>query len=212
MVDADWAPTEDVLFASSEAAIRRFAQEHPDELFSAFAFSIDWDYAAVALILDTLGNSLREARLSEERHVEYRNDLYGREDGWRYARYSVEHFTNRTLDWNARGPFKYEEVPVALITTPAWVAWFNRFVEEELPETGGTEFEGRVILSLWRVTERLVKSRAFGKLRLSSPFRIAFAFHDDDLIVLRILNWPDHEYGPIVAAPANRATGHLAEG
>lgn len=51
--------------------------------------------------------------------------------------------------------------------------------------------DGNVRIVLWKVVERLIAENVFAPLRLASPFRIGYQFHDDGhFIVLRILNWP----------------------
>jgi hypothetical protein len=176
-----WSTAQETLFEWSMAVIRQFAAEHPAELCSALAFTVDSDYAGVALNIDTLENSLAEAQRQERYLIEYRNRMFAREDGWRDARYFVAHHTNRVDDCNLRGSYKYELV--AFVKLAAWEEYFYSI--EDCPE-----LEGRVIQAIWRVVERLVSSGAFESMRLSTCFRVAFGFHDDELIVLRILNWP----------------------
>lgn len=53
--------------------------------------------------------------------------------------------------------------------------------------------EGHVRIILWKVIERLIASDTFSQLHLASPFRVGYEFHDGDLLVLRILNWPTRE-------------------
>lgn len=53
--------------------------------------------------------------------------------------------------------------------------------------------EGSTRLVFWKVLERLIDSGLFSHLHLSSPFRVGYQFHDQELIVLRILNWPKAE-------------------
>jgi hypothetical protein len=179
--EPDWASAEDVLFERSATVIRRFAAEHPDELFATFAFTVDSDYAGVALNFDTWDNSLAEAQREERYQVEHRNRLFATDRGWQNARYYVSHFTNRVDDLNLRGSFKYDLV--SFVELRAWEDYFNG--SEECPE-----LERRVIVALWRVVDRLVGAGVFDGLRKSSFFRVAFSFHDDEMIVLRVLNWP----------------------
>jgi hypothetical protein len=181
VAEADWASAEDVLFERSAAVIRQFAAEHPDEVFATFAFTVDSDYAGAALNFDTWENSLAEAQRDERYQVQHRNRLFALDRGWENARYYVAHFTNRVGDWNLRGPFKYDLV--SFVELRAWEDYFNS--SEECPE-----LDGRVIVSLWRVVDRLVGAGVFDGLRKSSFFRVAFSFHDDEMIVLRVLNWP----------------------
>ena len=184
MDEPDWDGAEDVLFERSASIIRQFAAEHSDEVFAAFAFTVDSDYAGVALNFDTLKNSLAEAQRTERYQVEHRNRLFATDRGWQNARYYVAHHTNRVDDCNLRGSFRYDLV--TFVELPAWEDYFNS--SEECPE-----LEGRIIVSLWRVVDRLVSSGAFDGLRQSSFFRVAFGFHDDEMIVLRVLNWPGSE-------------------
>jgi hypothetical protein len=172
------------LFERSVALIPKFALEHSEELFAAFAFTVDSEFAGVALNFDTLENSLLEARREEQSRLNHLNRLFATEHGWRNARYFVAHHTNRMDDCNLRGTFKYDLI--AFVELPVWEDYFNS--SEECPE-----LEGRIIVSLWRVVDRLVSSGAFDGLRLSSCFRVAFSFHDDEMIVLRVLNWPRPE-------------------
>jgi hypothetical protein len=177
----DWISAEALLFDQSMGVIRQFAMSHPSELFSTFAFAVDSEYAGVALNFDTLENSLSEAQRHERHEIEHRNRLFGSDRSWENARYFVSHHTNRIDDCNLRGPFKYELV--AFVELAAWEKYFNG--SEDCPE-----MDGRIIASLWRVVDRLVSSKAFDGLRLANCFRIAFSFHDNEMIVLRVLNWP----------------------
>jgi len=181
MVQPDWTAAEDTLFERSAAIIQQFVTAHADEVFSIFAFTVDTIYTGVALNFDTLENTLREARRAERYQINHRNQLFASERGWENARYYVAHHTNRVDDWNRRGSFKYDLI--AFVELSVWEDYFNN--SEEC-----TELEGRIIVSLWRVVDRLVSSKAFEELRLSPYFRVAFSFHDDEMIVLRILNWP----------------------
>jgi hypothetical protein len=69
------------------------------------------------------------------------------------------------------------------VEVPAWEHYFNSCED-------ASELEDRIIVALWRVTDRLVQANTFEVLRRAAPFRIGFAFHDDAMVVLRILDWP----------------------
>jgi hypothetical protein len=195
VIQPDWPSAEETLFERSVTIIRRFATEHPAELFSAFAFTVDSVYAGAALNFDTLENSLAEAQRAERYQVRHRNRLFATEHGWQNARYHVAHSSNRVDDCNLRGPFKYDLV--AFVNLPVWEDYFRS--SEECPE-----LEGRIIVSLWRVVDRLVSAGAFADLRLSSYFRVAFSFHDDEMVVLRVLNWPSAASHAELGTPADR--------
>src|SRR4051794_12865280 len=95
MVAPDWAGAEAVLFDRSAAVVRQFAAEHPDEVFAAFAFTVDSDYAGVALNFDTRANSLTEAQRAERYQIDHRNRLFATDRGWQNALYYVAHHRNR---------------------------------------------------------------------------------------------------------------------
>jgi hypothetical protein len=184
MNQPDWTSADETLFKQSVAVIRQFITDHPDELFSTFAFSVDCLYTGAALNFDTLEHSLAEAQRHERYQIKHRSQLFADESSWRDARYFVAHYTRRVDDCNLRGSFKYDLV--AFVEVPVWEDYFNS--NEEC-----AELDGRVIVALWRVVDRLVKVGAFNGLKMSPCFRIAFSFHDDEMIVLRILNWPHEE-------------------
>ncbi len=188
MAETNWHQAEEVLFEQSQSIIRQFGLEHPDERFSLFAYSVDSDYAGVALNFDTPTNSLHRAKAHQRYRVKYLNELFASEDGWQNARYSCSHPPNQIDDFN-RGSWQYELVQ--FVPLPAWEEYFNSC--EEAPE-----LEGRIIVALWRVVDRLVEARAFDGLRRAPPFRLGFAFHDDDFVVLRILDWPNLEQGDAI--------------
>jgi hypothetical protein len=182
MAKPDWAHAEEILFEQTRQILRRFATDHPEEFCSFMLYTVDADYAGVGINLDTPANSMRRAQAHQRHQIQYRNEIFAEDRGWETARHAVAHPTNRIEDWNHSDPFKYELLE--FVPLPAW----EKYAQAE-PE--GEELEGRVIVSLWRVVERLVEAGAFEPLRRTPPFRIGFAFHDDEMIVLRILDWPD---------------------
>jgi hypothetical protein len=175
-----WKEAEETLFRESREIIRRFAAEHPDEMFALLAFTVDCEYSGLALNFDTLENSVASAQERQDDIVELRNRFFAEPAAWESAPYYVNNFLNRVSECNLVGPFAYE--PVGVVDLPAWEQYFRS--SEETPQMAG-----RVIVALWRVTERLVESGVFDRLNLASPFRIAYAFHDCETVVLRILNW-----------------------
>jgi hypothetical protein len=181
MAEPDWLGAEDLLLARSQAIIRRFDQEHPGEAVSFFFFTVDVEFTGVGLNFDTPANSLRRAKAHERYEVEYRNRLFASERGWQQARYFVTHPSRQIDDFNRRGPWQHDVFE--FVELAAWAEYFNG--GEETPE-----LEERIIAALWRVVDRLVEARAFDALRRAAPFRIGFAFHDAEMVVLRILDWP----------------------
>lgn len=181
MTQQDWQSAEDILFERSQEVIRQFASEHTNEVFSLFAYSVDCEFTGAALNFDTRENALKKARRQESSRIKHLNSLFALEHRWEHARYEIAHHTNRMIDFNLRSSWKYNLV--AFVELPVWENFFNS--DEET-----SELEGRIIVSLWRVVDRLVAAGVFDVIHQGEPFRIAFGFHDDETIVMRILNWP----------------------
>src|SRR5262245_29629590 len=91
MLERDWSAPEDALFARCEAALRRFAADHPGVEVSLFAFVVDAEYAGVGLWLDAPANSLRWAQTLHQREMQRRDRLFATPDGWKTARSDVGH-------------------------------------------------------------------------------------------------------------------------
>src|SRR5436305_1787510 len=141
MADPGWQQSEDTMFEESREVLRRFAQEHPDEVCSFFAYSVDAEYAGVGVHLDTPGNSLARAQAHQRYQVRLLNEHFARERGWESARYYVASPTSRIDDCNLNHEFRHELI--AFIPLPPWEDYFN--ASEEAPE-----LEGRVIVGIWR--------------------------------------------------------------
>jgi hypothetical protein len=63
--------------------------------------------------------------------------------------------------------------------------------ESQALDLYSTYLHGHVMLIFWRVIERLIAEGDLHGLKLASPFRLGFNFHDQGLItVVRIINWP----------------------
>jgi len=186
MVEPDWQGAEDLLFARSQAIIQKFGQEHPDESVSFFFFTVDSEFTGVGLNFDTPANSLRKAKAHQRREVEYRNRLFALERGWRDARYFATHASRQIDDFNRWGPWEYHVYE--FVEVAAWAEYF--YGREE-----ASELEDRIITAVWRVVDRLVQAKTFDVLRRAAPFRIGFGFHDDAMVVLRILDWPRIDEG-----------------
>jgi hypothetical protein len=183
MAKPDWALAEELLFERSQTAIQDFGREHPGESISLFAYVVDSLFTGVSLNFDTAANSLSEAKRRQRREVEERNRLLSSAGGWEQARYRVAHPSRQIFDFNHKGSWHYERVE--FVPLHEWEAFF-----EGIDDQGAVELEGRVIAALWRVVDRLVDAKSFDGLRRVAPFRIGFELHGEELVVLRILDWP----------------------
>jgi len=187
MAAPDWRRAEELLFEWSRTVIQDFGREHSRESFSLFAYVVDSLFTGVSINFDTPANSLSEAKRHQRREVKARNHIFEQDRGWERARYYVAHPSRQIDDFNHRGSWRYELIEFVPLTE-----WGTFFAEGD-DEQRGAELEGRVIVALWRIVDRLVQAKAFDGLRRVAPFRIGFKFHDEDFVVLRILNWPDDD-------------------
>lgn len=183
----DWQSLEDRLFEQSKALILRFAAEHPDVTCSFFAYDTHPAYGEFLPSFDNSENMLRMAKEDEQRAIARREKMLKREWSWRSAHTMWRSASDSSPDVGYFAYHIYAEI---------------RFAElEELSMSGNypqtnhksedNYIDGNVRIVLWKVVERLIADEAFAPLRLASPFRVGYQFHDDgQFIVLRLLNWP----------------------
>ncbi|WP_165066686.1 hypothetical protein [Paludisphaera rhizosphaerae] len=189
MAEHAWRRAEELLFERSRTAIQNFGRQHPGESFSLFAYVVDSLFTGVSLNFDTASNSLSEAMRHQQRKERIRNQVFEQDRGWEQARYLVAEPSQQIRDFNHHGSWRHELIE--FVPLPEWGTFFAECDDDQQ----GEELEGRVIVSLWRVVERLVQANAFDGLTRVAPFRLGFQFHDDEFVVLRILDWPGDEGG-----------------
>lgn len=183
-MDVNWQEIEDRLFAFSSETIGRFAAEHAEEVCSFFAFDVD--LPSFLLSLDTPQNALQVAQRTEQEAIAERAKMLALPIAWRGARY----FSTRppVLDYSYSTDFfayfNFADITIDEVED-------LHFAEDYPQDESADDYaEGNTRVVLWRVIERLIDRDALGSLRLASPFRLGYQMHDDDLTVLRILNWP----------------------
>jgi hypothetical protein len=159
-------------------AILTVAADYPEEEFSTFAFFENSGNGVFAAGLDTVGNSLMHAKQREQYVREMRAMVVQRVgwlaacDGWasEYGHLLIHDFNN------SFSRFKYPG-----IISDRVGEWIDN------PEITS----GYLLCLSWRITDALISSNVFDKIRLSAPFRLCFMSMDkEDALVLRILNWP----------------------
>jgi hypothetical protein len=184
----DWQVVENRLYELSKAGILRFATEHPEITCSFFAYSANPVYGEFHLCFDTPQNALARAQHNEQKAIKWRNHLLEREGVWQHTHGRLT--TPRIIDYSPDpGVFAYPD--------------FEELLFEDLHEIGfdpeypvSQDYEddyanGNGALVIWKVLERLIENGVFAALHLASPFRVGYKLHDDpELVVLRILNWP----------------------
>jgi hypothetical protein len=189
--EPDWDAAEALLIEEGSRAIENFSAKNPAELCSFFAFSVDYCFGDVVICFDTNDNSLLHAKRHEARTLKSWDGALCGERGWENAQYYIQR--DRLCSYNPHtADFKYPDF--ARLHFSDWEGYFGN---DQLPEHPAPL--GHVIVLMHKVICKLVETRSFDGLAMSSPFRVGVEFPRDDLglVVMRLLNWPSHQ-GPRV--------------
>jgi len=183
----DWRACEDKLHKASVAAIKRFARNQSEEPICFFAFDSEPRYGYVLIAFDTLENNIRSAKSSEQFALERRLKMLAGPDAWQTAKSflsspGLSAFNTNTGDFAFQGYSK--------VKFPEWqeLAAKGEYPVGEDWQDDYLESSARLVF--WRVTERLVAEEAFQPLRISAPFMVGYGIHDQEEVILRLLNWP----------------------
>jgi hypothetical protein len=183
----NWRQNADEIFDWSKAAINRFAREHRGEKICSLFFDTDPEYGYVLIAFDTLENSLRSARSSERLARERRAQNLTGKLTWEWAKYQLSTPVLEVFNSDSGG-FAYPEYDT--LEFPAWQKLAKSGDYPRGEEHDNDYLEGNVRIVLWQVTERLIENRCFRSLTRASPFMIGYGIHDQESVILRILNWP----------------------
>jgi hypothetical protein len=187
----DWGASDRKLHKASVAAIRRFARENPGVEVCCFFFACDEPrYGHLSIGLDTTDNNARTVKELEQYAIENRaRNLLGKIT-WEWAKYQLSSPALSPFNTNS-GDFEFSEY--AEVEFPAWVKLAERGKYPKGAEHEDDYLESNARLVMWRVAERLVADDAFAPLKLSSPFLLGYSIHDQEEVILRLLNWPKHD-------------------
>ncbi len=183
----NWNDVEIKLYEESLAAINNFSAEHPDEEVCYFAFDSEPYYGYVLICFDTSDNSISEAKLSAQRSLRRVTEFIQTDCDWQMAKSTMNSanelpFTNNTGDFKYQG---YSEVN--------FEGWQEFAGSEDYPagdfEGADDYLEGNMAIIFWKVIDRLIKEGRFSFPRMASPFFAGYGFHDEDQVLLRMLNW-----------------------
>ena len=183
----DWNEVEEKLYAESVAAIEAFAAQHPVEEVCYFAYDTDPQYGYILICFDTSENSVSEAKRSAERSIKLVEECFRHGWDWQMAKATMISaaelpFTNNSADFKYHGFWEVE-----------FEGWEELAESEDYPvgdfEGADDYLEGNVALIFWKVFDRLIREGLFSGLRMASPFYVGYGFHDEDQVILRILNW-----------------------
>lgn len=183
----DWKVVEEQLVETGCSAIRRLAGEHPEEVCSFFAFAIDPYSSVFEVCLDTYVHGIHEAMKYERRTFGRRQEGARHPLAWKRAHHWLD--SPHLVDYApSAGSFAFAGYAQGKIEQ-----WEEYIVMDEQYSHGEDEdsyLEGNWRIVIWKAIERLLKMQVFDALHLSSPFRLGYEFHDEDLYVLRLINWP----------------------
>ena len=182
----DWNKAEQRAVTETINAVRDFAAEHSDEECCYFAFDSDPQYGYVLLCFDTTDNSRRSAQAREHSAVERRKQTLSGEQAWEYS----SHFLRSPV----LAPFGDDTGNFAFIgyrklSFPDWDQFAQDPAYPAKKENCDDWLEGHFRVLVWKVVERLVAEGAFDCLRKSSPFMIGYGIHDQEMSIVRMINW-----------------------
>ena len=183
-MEVNWRAIEERLVQFSQEALSTFATEHPTETCSFIAIAVD--LPIFLLSLDTPSNALRVAQQTEQEAVVQRAKMLSLPTAWQGARYFLTQPPVHEYSYDS-SLFAFESYAHLKIDALEDLGFAEDYPRHE---TGDDYAEGNTSIVLWRVIERLIAGDALRSLHLASPCRLGYHLHDDDLTVLRILNWP----------------------
>jgi hypothetical protein len=184
----DWDASDRKLHKASVAAIKRFAREHPG--VEVFCFFFDCDeprYGHLSIGLDSSANNIRAVKELERYAIESRAKYIRGQLTWQWAKYQLSTPLLSPFNTNS-GDFEFPEY--AEVEFPAWVKLAGKGSYPKGAEHEDDYLESNARLVMWRVAEQLVAEESFAALSLASPFVLGYSIHDQEEVILRLLNWP----------------------
>lgn len=184
--EPNWQEAEDALFAACGEAIERLQREQPDATVSFFAFDSEPSAGYALISIDTPENEQKNAIKEQEYEVALRLKKFSGEKAWESTEYYIQQRQPKTHS-HSTGAMEFAQWES--VELESWEEFLQEIEEEELFQRHDY-LMGHARLIFWRVFERLIVENAFASLKLASPFRLGYNFHDESLVVVRILNWP----------------------
>jgi hypothetical protein len=183
-----WEASDRELHKASVAAIQRFAREHLGVAVCCCFFDCDSpQYGHLSISFDTAANNARVVKDLERYAIEKRAEYLRGKLTWQWAKHQLGTPVLSPFNTNG-GDFEFREF--AEVKFPAWVELAEK---GDYPKGAAHEddyLESNARLVMWRVVEQLVAENAFAPLALASPFLVGYSLHDQEEVILRLLNWP----------------------
>ncbi|MBS0266438.1 MAG: hypothetical protein JSS02_31190 [Planctomycetes bacterium] len=181
--EPDWSHSKNRIIEHAHAAVVDFADQHPDVECSAFALAADFLYGDLFICFDTIENSLREAR----RHaLDSATELSRVVRGEIVRNSLVDVIKKNNVRMHCSSSSEFAFPRYRLLHFTEWEAFFG---DDDLPEE--YDCNEPVIRLLVDAYDKLLDSRVFNRLKLSSPFYLCLDSAGElKLSVIHILNWP----------------------
>jgi hypothetical protein len=141
----------------------------------------------MSISLDTLENNIRTTIELERFAIENRQKNLSGEIAWQSAQYQLGTPTLSPFNTNS-GDFEFQGY--AEVEFPAWIELAEKGSYPRSEEHEDDYLESNARLVMWRVAEQLVADAVFADLKLASPFMVGYSLHDQEEVLLRLLNWP----------------------
>lgn len=204
----DWEVSDRKLHKASVAAIKRFAREHRGRPVCCFFFDCDEpQYGHLSISLDTPENNIRAVKQLEAYAIGNRAKNLRGKITWEWAKHQLTTPVLSPFNTDS-GDFEFPDY--AAVEFPAWVKLANRGNTPKSAEHQDDYLESNARLVMWRVAEQLVAEDAFAPLTLGSPLLLGYSIHDQEEIILRLLNWRGqaNHLGHCPGAAKRSSTGH----
>jgi hypothetical protein len=187
MANLDWKAIEEQVYDESLRNILAFVQIHQGVMFSCLAYHVMAYAGLLQLCFETPEHAIEVAWRNEREAILTRQRVLTTEYAWAQASEVLRRFPI-TLCPHETGEFAYA------VQTPVIIEGIDGVdFETEYPplsQGGDTYIDGHLQLVLWKVIDRLVTANAFKTLSISSPFAIGYQLHGDNLVITRMVNWP----------------------
>jgi hypothetical protein len=123
----------------------------------------------------------------EQFAIESRRTMLRRKAAWTWAKHELRTPALSPFNSNS-GDFAFREY--AEVEFPAWITLAEKGNYPKGEEHEADYLESNARLVMWRVAEQLIAEEAFNTLKLASPFMVGYSIHDQEEVILRLLNWP----------------------
>ncbi len=187
MSDNIWEDNKALLARKIKEAVAKFAAENSTEKVCYFGLDSDPGYGYVLTCFNTTEADRQFVKSSRSRNVEYTYELLrGEQEETLYSQmktYSLLPFCNNPEHFKFQG---YTQIDF-----PEWAELSKEEGLLESDEYEDSYLYRNIAKFTWEVLRDLSADGTFNALNLASPCFVGFGFHDDEMIIVEILNIPD---------------------